>query len=154
MYSWEDTGKNLLNRLSVHLDQKGLIPECQCGFRKDKGKIYMIFTARQLQEKCQEQNVDLYAFGTVSCDVLWKIMAKFCCPPRFIATVRHFHDDMHTCVQNDGDFSAPFEATNGVKHGCVMAPTLIQHEHVICCLFRTVTLAFQSGTVLMANIQP
>ena len=40
----------------------------------------MIFTARQLQEKCQEQNVDLYmtfvdltkAFDTVSSDGLWK----------------------------------------------------------------------------------
>ena len=26
--------KILLNRLNVHLDQKGLIPESQCGFRK------------------------------------------------------------------------------------------------------------------------
>ena len=50
--------KILLNRLNVHLDQKGLIPESQCGFRKDRGAIDMIFTARQLQEKCQEQNVD------------------------------------------------------------------------------------------------
>ena len=52
--------KILLNRLNVHLDQTGLIPESQCGFRKDRGTIDMIFTARQLQEKCQEQNVDLY----------------------------------------------------------------------------------------------
>ena len=28
--------------------------------RKDRGTIDIIFTARQLQEKCQEQNVDLY----------------------------------------------------------------------------------------------
>ena len=52
--------KILLNRLNTHLDQAGLIPEGQCGFRKDRGTIDMIFTARQLQEKCQEQNVDLY----------------------------------------------------------------------------------------------
>ena len=31
--------KILLNRLNVHLDQKGLIPESQCGFRKDRGTI-------------------------------------------------------------------------------------------------------------------
>ena len=39
----------------------------------------MIFTAKQLQEKCREQNVDLYmtfvdltkAFDTVSRDGLW-----------------------------------------------------------------------------------
>ena len=51
--------KNLLKRLNVHLDQKGLIPESQCGFRKDRGTTDMTFTARQLQEKCQEQKVDL-----------------------------------------------------------------------------------------------
>ena len=52
--------KILLNRLNAHLDQAGLIPESQCGFRKDRGTINTIFTARQFQEKCQEQNVDFY----------------------------------------------------------------------------------------------
>ena len=45
--------KIMLNRLDVHLDHKGLIPESQCGLRKDRGTINMIFTARQLQEKCR-----------------------------------------------------------------------------------------------------
>ena len=52
--------KILLNRLNAHLDQAGLIPESQCGFRKVRGTIDMIFAARQLQEKCQDQIVDLY----------------------------------------------------------------------------------------------
>ena len=51
-------------------------------------------------------------------------MAKFGCPPRFIAMVLQFHDGMQARVQNDGEFSEPFEVTNGVKQGCVMAPTL------------------------------
>ena len=51
-------------------------------------------------------------------------MAKFGCPPRFIAMVRQFHDGMQTRVQIDEEFSEPFEVTNGVKQGCVMAPTL------------------------------
>ena len=46
VHCWEDTGKILLNRLNVHLDQKRLMPESQCGFRKDRGTIDMIFTAR------------------------------------------------------------------------------------------------------------
>ena len=69
----------------------------------------MICTARQLQEKCQLQNVDLYmafvdltkAFDIVSRDGLWKIKAKLGCPPRFIAMVRQFHDSMQARVQND-----------------------------------------------------
>ena len=94
--------KILLNLLNAHLDKTGLIPKSQCGFRKDRGTIDMIFTARQLQDKCQEQNVDLYmafvdltkAFDTGSRDGLWKIMAKFGFPPRYIAMVRQFHDGM------------------------------------------------------------
>ena len=46
------------------------------------------------------------------------------CPPRFIAMVWKFHDGMQTHVQNDGEVSEPFKVTNGVKQGCVMAPTL------------------------------
>ena len=64
------------------------------------------------------------AFDTVSRDWLWKIMAKFGCPPRFIAIVRQFHDGMQARVQNDGEYSEPFPVTNGVKQGCVIEPTL------------------------------
>ena len=122
----------LLVRYWQNLDKAGLIPESQCGFRKDRGSTDMIFTARQLQEKCQEQNADLYltfvdltkAFDTVSRDGLWKIMAKFGCPPRYIEMVRQFHDGMQARVQNDGEYSEPFPVTNGVKQGSVTAPTL------------------------------
>lgn len=48
----------LLNRLVTHLEL-GLLPESQCGFRKGRGTIDMISAARQLQEKCQEQNREL-----------------------------------------------------------------------------------------------
>ena len=108
----------------------------------------MIFTARQLQEKCQEQNVDLYmtfvdltkAFDTVSREGLWKIMAKFGCPAKFIAMVRQFHDGMLARVQNDGESSDPFPVTNGVKQGCVLASTLFS-----MMFSAMLTDAFQEG---------
>ena len=72
----------------------------------------MVFSARQLLEKCQEQNVDLYmtfidltkAFATVSREELWKIKAILGCPVKVIAMIRQFHDGMLARVQNDGDF--------------------------------------------------
>ena len=72
----------------------------------------MIFTARQLQEKYQEQNVDLCvtivdltkASDTVSREDLCKIITKFCCPDKFVAMLQQFHDGMLARVQNDGDF--------------------------------------------------
>ena len=97
----------LLNRLNEHLEQSGLLLESQCGFRKDRETTNMIFTVRQLQEKCQEQNMDIFmtfvdltnAFDTVSREGLWKVMAKFGCPTKFIAMVRQFHDGKLARVQ-------------------------------------------------------
>ena len=94
----------------------------------------MIFTARKLQKKCQEQNMDLYmtfvdltkAFHTVSREGLWKIMAKFGYPTKFIAIVRQFHDGILARVQNDGEFSVPFPVTNGIKQDHT-SPNSVQH---------------------------
>ena len=132
----------LLNRLQGHLEcasaeeepveRPSLLPESQCGFRQGRGTVDMIFTVRQLQEKCREQNKGLYvtfvdltkAFDTVNREGLWKIMAKFGCPEKFVNMVRLFHDGMQARVKDDGKFSRPFPVTNGVKQGCVLAPTL------------------------------
>ena len=108
----------------------------------------MIFTARQLQEKCKEQNLDLYmtfvdltkAFHTVSRVGLWKIMVKLGCPTKFIAVVKQFHDGMLARVQNDGEFSDPFPVRNGAKQGCVLAPTLFR-----MMVSAMLTAAFQDG---------
>ena len=122
----------LLNRLLVHLPANNLLPESQCGFRGERGTVDMVFAVRQIQEKCIEQNMDLYmtfvdltkAFDTVCREGLWKIMAKFGCPPKFINLVRLFHDGMQARVKSHGKLSEPFPVTNGVKQGCVLAPTL------------------------------
>ena len=53
-------------------------------------------------------------------------MAKFGCPPRFIAMVRQFHDCMQARVHNDGEFSEPFEVTNGVKQSYVMFSAMLK----------------------------
>ncbi|BHF59536.1 hypothetical protein SprV_0100249600 [Sparganum proliferum] len=121
----------LLNRLNNHLEQ-GLLPESQCGFRRHRGTTDMIFVARQLQEKCQKMRTHLYstfvdltkAFYTVNREGLWKIMRKFGCSERLIEMVRQLHDGMMARVTDNGAVSEAFAVTNGVKQGCVMAPTL------------------------------
>nr|VZH96041.1 unnamed protein product [Spirometra erinaceieuropaei] len=121
----------LLNRLNNHLEQ-GLLPESQCGFRRHRGTTDMIFAARQLQEKCQEMRTHPYstfvdltkAFDTVNREGLWKIMQKFGCPERFTQMVRQLHDGMMARVTDNGAVSEAFAVTNGVKQGCVLAPTL------------------------------
>ena len=76
----------------------------------------MVIAARQLQDKCQEQNVDLYstfvdltkAFDTVSRDGLWRIMAKYGCSTKFINIMRQLHVGILAKVQDNGENSDPF----------------------------------------------
>ena len=121
----------MLNRLINDIAEVNL-PEAQCGFRPNRSTVDMIFSVRQVQEKCMEQNMNLYAvfidltkaFDTVNREALWKILQKYGCPVRFVNVIRLFHDDMDGQVLSGGEASGPFSITNGVKQGCVLAPVL------------------------------
>nr|VZI00834.1 unnamed protein product [Spirometra erinaceieuropaei] len=99
-----------LNRLNNHLDQ-GLRPESQCDFRHIRGTADMIFTARQLQEKCQEMRTYLYSIFVD----LTKALHMMVC---------QLHDGMLVRVTDNGVVSEAFAVTNAVNHGCVLAPIL------------------------------
>uniref|UniRef100_UPI0025F63694 RNA-directed DNA polymerase n=1 Tax=Thiolapillus sp. TaxID=2017437 RepID=UPI0025F63694 len=121
----------LLNRLIPTIAQENT-PESQCGFRSNRGTVDMIFVLRQIQEKCREQNMGLYAafvdltkaFDTVSRDGLWKILARLGCPPKFLTILRQLHEGQQGQVKHNGSLSGSFPISNGVKQGCVLAPTL------------------------------
>ncbi len=121
----------IMNRLTAVLAER-ILPESQCGFRAGRGTVDMIFSVRQLQEKCREQNVPLYhcfidlskAFDSVNRDTLWKILLRLGCPERFVAILRSLHEGMRARVDFNGSLSEPFPVENGVKQGDVLAPTL------------------------------
>jgi len=91
-----------------------------------------IFTARQLQEKCREQQCKLCsvfvdptkAFDSVDRTALWKILLKISCPTDFVTIIRSFHEGMRASVIENGEVSPDFEVTNGTKQGCGLAPLL------------------------------
>ena len=121
----------LLNRLVPSITA-GHIPESQCGFRAKRSTTGMVFSLRQLQEKCREQNKGLYitfvdltkAFDTVSRKGLWLIMKRLGCPQKFLNMVIQLHEDRHGQIRLNKNLSESFPITNGVKQGCVLAPTL------------------------------
>ena len=92
----------------------------------------MIFTLRQLQEKCREQNRPLYiafydltkAFDSVHRETLWAILRKYGCPVKFVKILELLHKDMNAAVICGGSITDPFPVNMGVKQGCVIAPTL------------------------------
>ena len=107
-------------------------PESQCGFRIERSTIRMVFSLRQLQEKCGEQRMPLYiafidltkAFDLVSRNGLFEILPKIGCPPKLQSMIESFHADTKGTVQFNGSSSELFEIRSGVKQGCVLAPTL------------------------------
>ncbi|XP_071510462.1 uncharacterized protein [Diadema antillarum] len=121
----------LLNRLTPSVAES-VLPESQCGFRANRGTVDMVFALRQLQEKCKEQNKGLYitfvdltkAFDTVSRKGLWQILERLGCPTKFLNMIIQLHENQQGRVRYNSDFSEPFPIDNGVKQGCVLAPTL------------------------------
>ncbi|VDL88386.1 unnamed protein product, partial [Schistocephalus solidus] len=51
-------------------------------------------------------------------------MQNFGCPERFTHMVRQLHDGMTARVTDNGTVFEALAVTNGVKQGCVLAPTL------------------------------
>ncbi len=107
-------------------------PESQCGFRAGRSTVDMIFSLRQLQEKCREQQQPLFlafvdltkAFDLVSRSGLFQILQKIGCPPKLLAIIGVFHKDMQSTVCINGATSDAFRVSSGVKQGCVLAQTL------------------------------
>ena len=121
----------LLNRLTEDICPT-VIPESQSGFRSGRGTVDMIFAVRQVQEKCIEQQMSLYqvfvdltkAFDTVNRNVLWKILEKIGCPPKFVHMFKELHRNMKARVNFNGQLSDELAVDNGVKQGDIPAPTL------------------------------
>ena len=113
---------------------EGVYPESQCDFRVQRSTTDMIFTLRQLQEKCREQKQPLLivfvgltkAFDLVSRKGLFHLLEKIGCPQKLLKVVMSFHEDMKGSVLFDGSSSAVIPIKSGVKQGCVLAPTLFE----------------------------
>ena len=120
----------LLNRLSSHITPE-VVQETQCGCRSNRSTVDMIFCLRQLQEKLIEQDRPLYivfvdftkAFDTVGRTGLWQLLRKYGCPKKLITMIENLHTGIMVNVRNGGEVSDTFAITNGVKQGCVLAPT-------------------------------
>ena len=118
------------SRISVLAES--LQPKSQCGYRTECGTVDIIFTVRQLQQKCREQHQDLYlifvdltkAFNSVSRDGLWKILNRTGCPEKLVNILHSFHNGIQARVIGGNQESVPFEVKNSVKQGCVLAPVL------------------------------
>ena len=130
----------ILNHQVTSISEENL-PNVQCGFHPGHSTIDMVCVVCQVQEKCIEQNLDLYAlfidlagaFDTVNREDLWTILSKFGCPRnRFVKLICLFHDNMIGLIHTGGETFEPFEVSNGVKQGCMLVPLFF--NLILTCL--------------------
>lgn len=120
----------VLMRLQIFATR--VYPESQCGFRAKRSTIDIIFSLRELMEKCREQQQPLYlafidltkAFDLVSRSGLFIILERIGCPQTLCGIIESFHDNTRASIFFNGSLSAAFPIKSGMKQGCVLAPTL------------------------------
>ena len=79
-----------------------VLPDSQCGFRRGRGCVDMIFCARQMIEKAVEGNTKIFmlfidlqkAYDSVPCQALWHVLESYGIPKSMLQIIRSLHDGM------------------------------------------------------------
>ena len=101
-------------------------------FRSGRGCVDMIYCARQLVEEAREHNTQIFmlfidlrkVYDSISRSPLWHVLEKYGIPPTLLSIIRSLHDGMKAEVTVDGNLTPDFEVCNGLRQGCVIAPSL------------------------------
>ena len=109
-----------------------VLRESQCGFRKGRGCVDMVFVARQLIKKAIEHDTPLYvifvdlkkAYDSIPREALWLVLGKLGIPPTLLSLIRSLHVGMRARVRISGRLTEDIYVNNGLRQGCTLAPTL------------------------------
>jgi len=55
---------------------------------------------------------------------MWMVLKRYGVPDHMQKLIISFHNDMHMHVRVDNEIGEPFNVTNGLRQGCIMAPVL------------------------------
>ena len=145
---------------------ESVLPDSQCGFRKNRGCVDMIFASRQLVEKTLEHDDSLFvlfidlkkAYDSVPRNALWRVLEKIGVPPTMLQIIKSFHEGMKADVRVGDAPTDSFEVQNGLRQGCTLAPTLfnIYYSVVVSnwrdkCHLAGVNVRFKHGRKLVGD---
>ena len=103
-----------------------ILPESQCGFRKGRGCVDMIFVLRQLVEKTCEHDDTLFilfvdlkkVYDSIPRSALWRVLEKVGVPPTMLQIIRSFHDGMKAEIRVGSSSTDSIEVKNDLRQGC------------------------------------
>ena len=126
----------LNNRLSPALEVNRLRADSQYGFRRHRGTVEAAFVLRAVLDSSRRpsgtERVPLYgvfvdfkkAFDMVSRPLLWRLMHNLGLPAPFVAAVESYYMQVNFQVETPSGLGPRVSASQGVKQGCPLSPTL------------------------------
>ena len=119
-------------RLVEEVEEKGILPEGQAGFRKGRSTLDNIYVLNHIIQKGKVKGLKTYAsfvdlkaaFDTVDRELLWEIMEKVGISKYIIERIKEIYQETRVRVRVEGDFSEEFWTVKGLKQGCVLSPIL------------------------------
>lgn len=120
----------ILERLRKRVDDE--LRENQASFRNERSCSDQIATLRIIIEQSIEWHTPVYvnfidfekAFDGVDRELLWKPMAHYGIPPKYINIIKNMYQDMQCRVLHQGCAQETFKMLTGVKQGCLLSPFL------------------------------
>lgn len=151
--------KLLLERLKPIIEQRGLIPNHQFGFRNRHGTIEQVHRIvkeinRDLENKrlCSAAFLDIsQAFDKVWHDGLFYKLKKNL-PHHFYSLLRSYLSNRHFLVKHQNDYTELHTINAGVPQGSVLGPVLyLLYTHDLPTTRLTTTATFADDTAFLAS---
>ena len=119
----------ILNRLKGKVEQE--LPDCQAGYRANRGTTDMLFVLQIITEKVRECNEETFitfidyskAFDSVIHSKLL-VMTKMGFPRHLISLIASLYQGQKATIRWSNENCAPFNIAKGVRQGCVLSPHL------------------------------
>lgn len=122
----------LRNRLEEKVDEKGMTPISQAGFRKGKSTLDNIFVLNHIIQrkgvnkkkspKVYALFIDLKAaFDNVDRKILWKVMENKDIDKKLLKRIKGLYEETNGMVRTKEGLTEKFRMEKGVKQSCVIS---------------------------------
>lgn len=120
----------ILERLQKGVDER--LRENQAGFRNRRSCSDQIATLRIIIQQSIEWNTPVYvnfidfekAFDSVDRVLLWKLMAHYGIPPKYVNIIKNTYQGIQCQVLHQGYAHEKIEVLAGVRQGCLLSSFL------------------------------
>lgn len=123
----------LRNRLEKKTEDRNLLPENQCGFRKERSNLENVFILSHLVQREKKKKEDkVYAvfidlktaFDKVDREILWRTLEGKRIDKEVIWKIKKIYEGTEATIRTEDGFSKAFSSKKAVRQGCVLSPIL------------------------------